>query len=161
MRDVIARRTSQFPPSCVMLDFVPFASFARGANLETDKSSTTAAKAKRVREGRREREERAVARGGRRIGDCNSADQTTSRRAGGGRGRQGLSSVRHDPDRRSTFASPPKLDHSLSSSTFWSSHETCSVRTCTEIDFIMRFLRILLTMTVSSPNFIRNFLAIP
>ena len=115
-----------------MLDFVPFASFACGANLETDKSSTTAAKAKRVREGG-EREERAAARGGReggrRIGDCNSADQTTSRRAGGRRKRerQGLSSVRHDPDRRSTFASPPKLDHSLSSSTFWSSHETCSV----------------------------------
>ena len=48
-----------------MLDFVPFASFARGANLETDKSSTTAAKAKRVREGEREGGERAAARGGR------------------------------------------------------------------------------------------------
>lgn len=49
-----------------MLDFVPFASFACGANLETDKSSTTAAKAKRVREGReRERRERQRGEGGR------------------------------------------------------------------------------------------------
>ena len=74
-----------------MLDFVPFASFACGANLETDKSSTTAAKAKRVREGgERERGESGSEgrEGGRRIGDCNSADQTTSRRAGGRRKRE-------------------------------------------------------------------------
>ena len=79
-----------------MLDFVPFTSFARGTNLETDKSSTTAAKAKRVGH-ERERES-----GSRREGERGGLQQLRPDDAKAGRQwgeRQGLSSVRRGPDR--------------------------------------------------------------
>ena len=62
-----------------MLDFVPFTSFARGTNLETDKSSTTAAKAKRV--GHERERESGSRREGERGGGIATAQ--TRRRQGG------------------------------------------------------------------------------